>query len=166
MKMRALFSGAALFFLIVVYACGSEAESVSGNDPRADSGEQMALRVYSDDLSSSKALVTGYISDINDLAFLDSSEYAYENDTKQLYALTNSLVSSTEEGWALKFPSDASYDAYHVTFYLPRDMAQVMVEVSDGLKYNYYLSNDSSVVDVQGYDVANPVVAIEYHQTS
>jgi hypothetical protein len=136
--------------------CASESEAEVG------SVKEMSLYIYLDDSTSVKALLTGYVSDLDCLSFLNSSEIAYEDDTNQIYALTYSLVSEEADRLTLNFSSTESYGAYHVTFCLPLDISLINVRVSDGLKYDSYLSEDSCVVDVQGYDVNSPAALIDY----
>lgn len=57
--------------------------------------KQLILNIYVDE--TGKALVTGYVEqeDVETLTFLETSsesECIYENDTNQLYALTNALT--------------------------------------------------------------------------
>lgn len=126
--------------------------------------KQLILNIYVDE--AGKALVTGYIehADVDSLTFLKTAEYLYENDTKQLYALTNSLTSKYGENWEINFTTDTYYREYHTIFYLPGDVRLGKIKCSEGLGYFVTVSNESFVIDVQGYDVDNPITAIEYQQ--
>jgi uncharacterized membrane protein len=126
--------------------------------------KQLILNIYVDD--AGKAVVMGYVEDedIDSLTFLKTAEYLYENDTKQLYALTNALTSKYDENWEINFTTGTYYREYHTIFYLPGDVRLGKITCSEGLGYFVTVSNESFVIDVQGYDVANPLTTIEYQQ--
>ena len=125
-------------------------------------GQRIILNVYLD--NTGKALVTGYAENISGLAFLNSSVYRFENDTNQIYALTDGLTTKNSDLWTLRFNSQGYYDDYRVTFYLPSDMRLGKINVSSGLRYLLSASNESLVADVQGYEVSDPIIAIQYQQ--
>jgi uncharacterized membrane protein len=125
-------------------------------------GKRIILNVYLD--NTGKALVTGYAENISGLAFLNTSVYRFENDTNQIYALTDGLTTKNSDLWTLRFNSHGYYDDYRVTFYLPSDMRLGKINVSNGLRYLLSASNESLVADVQGYEVSDPIIAIQYHQ--
>lgn len=126
--------------------------------------KQLILNVYVDE--AGKALVTGYVEqeDIDSFRFLKTSEYLYENDTNQLYALTNALTWKSGDNWGINFTTYAYYTEYHTIFYLPGDVRLGRIECSEGLDYFVSASNESIVIDMQGYDVDNPMTTIEYRQ--
>jgi uncharacterized membrane protein len=126
-------------------------------------GQRLILNVYLDD--SGKALVTGYADNTAGLLFLNSSQYRYENETSQLYALTDELTTKVGDLWTIRFDAIGSYDDYHVTFYLPSDMRLGNIDISSGLGYLLSASNESLVADVQGYEVHSPVISIDYQQS-
>ena len=125
---------------------------------------QLILNIYVDE--TGKALVTGYVDDVNTLPFLKTAEYLYENDTNQLYALTNSLTWKYGDKWAINFTTnaDAYYTEYHTIFYLPGDVKLVGIDHPQGLERFVTTSNESLVIDIQGYDVESPTTTIEYQQ--
>lgn len=125
-------------------------------------GQKLVLNVYLD--KTGKALVTGYVQNIDDLPFLNASQYRYENDTLQLYALTDALTQKNGDLWYLKFFSLGYYDDYHVAFYLPSDLMLKRINVTHGIEYLLSASNQSLVADVQGYEVQDPSVILEYQQ--
>ncbi len=129
--------------------------------------KQLILNIYVDE--TGKALVTGYVEqeDVEMLAFLETSsesECIYENDTNQLYALTNSLTWKYGDRWVINFTTNGSYAEYHTTFYLPGNVRLAKIECSHGLDYFVMSSSKSFVVDIQGYDVETPMTSIEYQQ--
>jgi uncharacterized membrane protein len=141
------------FFVAVFLALGQ-------TDPYE--GQKLILNVYLDE--TGKALVTGYAQDPAGLWFLNESQYRYENDTSQLYALTNSLTRKDGDLWTLRFASHGNYEDYHVTFYLPGNLLLKKINSSSGLEYFISTSNQSLVADFQGYEIQHPAVTIEYQQ--
>jgi uncharacterized membrane protein len=141
------------FFAAVFLAFGQTAPN---------EGQKLILNVYLDD--TGKALVTGYAQDPSSLLFLNESQYRYENDTSQLYALTNSLTRKEGDLWTLRFASRGYYDDYHVTFYLPGNLLLKKINSTSGLEYFISTSNQSMVADFQGYEIQYPAVTIEYQQ--
>ena len=125
-------------------------------------GQRIILNVYLD--NTGKALVTGYAENISGLVFLNTAVYRFENDTNQIYALTDGLTTKNSDLWTLRFNSQGYYDDYRVTFYLPSDMRLGKINVSNGLRYLLSASNESMVADVQGYEVSDPTIAIQYQQ--
>jgi len=134
--------------------------SVQGQE--SSFGQRLILNVYLD--ITGKGLVTGYADNVSGLAFLNTSQYRFENDTHQLYALTDGLTTKNGDLWTMRFASCDYYDDYHVTFYLPGYLKLGKISVTDGLNYLLSASNESLVVDVQGYEAQNPTIAIDYQQ--
>jgi uncharacterized membrane protein len=126
------------------------------------SGQRLILNVYLD--SSGKALVTGYAENASGLAFLNNSQFRFENDSHQLYALTAGLTTKVGDLWTLHFNATGSFDDYRVTFYLPTETRLGKINASQGLGYLLSASNESLVADVQGWEVSDPCISIQYHQ--
>ncbi len=137
---------------------------MSAHTQESDSplGQSLILNVYLD--NAGKALVTGYAEDVNGLAFLNDSQFRFENDSHQLYALTDRLTAKTGDLWTLSFDAKGSFDDYRVTFYLPSETSLGEINASQGLGYLLSASNESLVADVQGYEVSNPIITIQYRQ--
>jgi uncharacterized membrane protein len=125
-------------------------------------GQSLILNVYLD--NAGKALVTGYAEDVSDLAFLANSQFRFENDSHQLYALTDDLTAKVGDLWTLSFDATGSFDDYRVTFYLPSETSLGEINASQGLGYLLSASNESLVADVQGYEVSDPRITILYQQ--
>ncbi|OPY54926.1 MAG: hypothetical protein A4E49_00646 [Methanosaeta sp. PtaU1.Bin112] len=125
-------------------------------------GQSMVLNVYLD--NAGKALITGYAEDVSGLAFLNDSQFRFENDSHQLYALTDRLTVKAGDLWTLSFDAAGSFRDYRVTFYLPSEIKLGEINTSQGLGYLLSASNESLVADVQGYEVSDPVISIEYRQ--
>ncbi len=136
--------------------------------------QKLNLDVYL--YETGKALVTGYVEEPISLAFLRPprytteyaplypSSYKYENDTRQLYAWTDSLTMKNGETWKLFFSSRGFYSEYHVVFHLPGDLMLGRINSSEGLNYLVSASNDSLTVNAHGYKVRDPAISVEYQQ--
>jgi hypothetical protein len=120
----------------------------------------LVLNIYLND--AGRALVTGYAESIDGLTFLNASQYSYDQDTRQIYALTNSLTYKSGDDWEARLLSQGYYGEYHSTFYLPGTVRLSKINSSLGLEYLVSASNESFVVDIHGYDIMNPDVAISY----
>jgi len=152
------------FIVIIAIVVTTPAVGYNGDDyyfNDTDTFNQLILDIYIDE--TGKALVTGYVDDINGLSFLETAEYLYENDTKQLYALTNALTWKYADKWVLNFSTCDYYTDYHTVFYLPEDV-KLLVSHSKGLEHFVTTSNESLVIDVQGYNIESPATTIEYQQ--
>ena len=127
-------------------------------------GQRMILNVYLD--SSGKALVTGYAENISGLTFLNgnNSQVRFENNSHQLYALTAGLTTKVGNLWTLHFDARGLFDDYRVTFYLPNETLLGAINTSQGLGYLLSASNESLVADVQGWEVSDPQISIQYQQ--
>ena len=127
-------------------------------------GQRMILNVYLD--SSGKALVTGYAENVSGLTFLNSnnSQVRFENNSHQLYALTAGLTTKVGDLWTLHFDANGLFDDYRVTFYLPNETLIGAINTSQGLGYLLSASNESLVADVQGWEVSDPQISIQYQQ--
>lgn len=128
----------------------------------ADDNRSLVLNVYLD--WTGKALITGYADSLEGLSFLTSSQYSYDNSTSQLYALTNTLTSKVGDAWTLQIHSYGSYERYSMMLYLPGDAMLSSISPSDGLSYLVSSTNQSLAIDLQGYDLMDPFVVVEYRQ--
>lgn len=120
----------------------------------------LVLNIYIDE--GGKALITGYADSISGLPFLKGSQYKYDNSTKQLYALTNSLTDKSGDDWKTKLPTEGNYSEYHSIFYLPASVKISKIDSTSGLDYLVSAANDSFQVDFHGYDVKSPTITIDY----
>ena len=146
-----------LFFAAALLAMPAHAQ-----ESDAFVGQSLILNVYLD--NAGKALVTGYAEDVSGLAFLNDSQFRFENDSHQLYVLTDDLTAKVGDLWTLRFDAIGSFDDYRVTFYLPSETSLGEINASQGLGYLLSASNESLVADVQGYEVSDPRITILYQQ--
>jgi uncharacterized membrane protein len=169
MSLGFLLWGPALLLFITTMALASGQEF-----DRGEIGQKLNLDIYL--YETGQTLVMGYVENPMSLSFLKppryTTEYAaryvpdykYENDTHQLYAWTDALTMKREETWSLIFLSHGFYEEYQIVFHLPSDLRLGMINSSEGLKYMVSASNDSLIVDVQGYRVHDPSISVEYQQ--
>lgn len=160
MKGGGKWDGMAQILLVFVAALFVLSAHAQGSDTSV--GQSLILNVYLD--NAGKALVTGYAEDVSGLAFLDNSQFRFENDSHQLYALTDDLTAKVGDLWTLSFDARGSFDDYRVTFYLPSETSLGEINASQGLGYLLSASNESLVADVQGYEVSDPRISIQYQQ--
>jgi hypothetical protein len=120
----------------------------------------IVLNIYIDE--GGKALITGYADSIDGLPFLKGSQFKYDNKTKQLYALTNSLTDKSGDDWESTLPTQGNYSEYHSIFYLPASVRISRIDSSPGLDYLLSAANDSFQVDFHGYDVKSPTITMDY----
>jgi DNA-binding MarR family transcriptional regulator len=147
-----------LYVLLIPVIIGTALSQGGSNDDAVLN--QVVLNVYVDDRG--RALINGYADDPGSLLFLNSSEYTYEDDSRQLYAITSALTSKSRDNWTTSLQSVGSYDQYNILFYLPGNTKLKRVDCSLGLDYLVYAANESVIAEVQGYNVTDPAVNIEY----
>lgn len=129
----------------------------------ANGSGQISLSIYVDN-GSTNALVVGYVDNPEGLPFLNASGQIYEEDTGMLYDVTDSLIKPDGKSWCLKFPLKGYYDEYHVVFYIPGMVELKEMDCSEGLEFLASSYNNSLIINVQGFDVSNPEVAISYQE--
>lgn len=124
--------------------------------------ENIVLDVYVD--AGGKALIVGYleVEGPDDLAFLEGSEYIHDEETGELYALSDELTSVREGLTTLEFKADADWNECHLAFYLPKDAEVLSVSSSAGLEYSVTEAEDSMMVEALGYDLDGVEVVIDY----
>jgi DNA-binding transcriptional ArsR family regulator len=146
-----------LFFLLAILMTSSSAQEEIIE-------EQIALNGYVD--YSGKVLITGYASSesLSYLTFLNLTQYTYDNDTNQLYAVTDMLTEKSSGIWHFNFSSRGYYSDYLITFFLPPGSDIIRFELSPGLNYQLQVMNDSLVMAVRGYRIASPEIEIDYKQ--
>ncbi len=158
--------GAGLFLILAFTTLASSQDF----DSEA-AGKNLSLDVYLYD--SGKALVAGYTDSTEGLTFLEPARYAPNNTAQytskyrfdnQLYAWTDALTSKRRENWSLDFSCWGFYNEYRVVFHLPDSLRLGRINSSEGLNYLVSASNDSLVVEAQGYRVHDPMISIEYRQ--
>lgn len=153
----------ALFALSISTALGYDSDG-SGNDGQGEPVTgSIVLDVYLD--AGGRALIVGYLEteSLEDLAFLESSERFYDEETGELYALSGGLTSIRGDETRLAFEAEREWDECHLAFYLPDGAKLLSVSCSEGLEYSVAEVEDSLVVEVLGYEVEGAEVVIDYN---
>jgi hypothetical protein len=123
----------------------------------------VVLDVYLD--AGGRALIVGYLETerLEDLAFLEGNERFYDEDTGELYALSDGLTSVEGDETRLAFEAESEWDECHLAFYLPDGAKLLSVSCSEGLEYSVSEVEDSPAVEVLGYEVEGAKVVIDYN---
>ncbi|MCX9009989.1 MAG: hypothetical protein OIN66_02595 [Candidatus Methanoperedens sp.] len=124
--------------------------------------EQLLLNGYVD--NSGKVLLTGYATpeSLSYMHFLNGTQYTFDNNTNQLYAVTDMLTSKSADTWSLNFSLDGYYSDYSLNFYLPSGSEVTRFEIQPELNYQFQVKQDSLIVSIQGYRVVSPWVKVDY----
>jgi len=145
-----------VFFNSIIFNVAASIQSAE-DDPIPN---QLILSLYVDE--GGRCLITGYVEDPESLPFLNSSEYSYDDESRQLYAITNALTSKSADKWSVRFESPGIYEEFRIIFYLPENAKLSGVDSSQGLDYLVYAANRSVEAEVYGNGITNPVVEIGY----
>jgi uncharacterized membrane protein len=123
---------------------------------------QLLLNGYVD--SSGKVLLTGYATpeSLSYMPFLNGTQHTFDNNTNQLYAVTDMLTSKSADTWSLNFSLDGYYSDYSVTFYLPPGSEITKFEIQPELNYQFQVREDSLTLSIEGYRVISPWVKVDY----
>lgn len=124
--------------------------------------EQVLLNGYVD--NSGKVLLTGYATpgSLSYMHFLNGTQYTFDNNTSQLYAVTDMLTSKSADTWSLNFSSEGYYSDYSVTFYLPPGSEVTKFDIQPELNYQFQVKEDSLTLSIQGYRVVSPWIKVDY----
>lgn len=156
--------------LIVVLSSTLIASPALADDLVSSDGEGGAVAAFGSIVldiyveAEGRALIVGYLEaeESGDLAFLEGSEYIHDEETGELYALSDELTSVREGLTTLEFEADADWTECHLAFYLPEDAEILSVSSSAGLEYSVIEAEDSMMVEALGYDLEGIVVEIDY----
>jgi len=126
----------------------------------------IVLDVYLD--AEGRALIVGYLKTdrLEELAFLEGSELEYDEETGEIYALTDGLTSIRGEETRLDFKAAGPWDECHLAFYLPKDAAALNFGSSEDLAYSVTEAEGSMLVEAIGYGVEEAEVTIDYRLTA
>ncbi len=124
--------------------------------------DQILLSGYVD--NSGKVLLTGYVTpeSLNYMYFLNDTQYTFDNNTSQLYAVTDELTSKSGDIWMLNFSLEGYYSDYAITFDLPQGAQITGFEIPPELHYEFLVKQESLTVSIQGYRVISPRIKIDY----
>ncbi|VVB95053.1 Uncharacterised protein [uncultured archaeon] len=143
-----------LFLLVILLTPAHGQETISEG--------QISLNGYVD--PSGKVLITGYASpeSLSYMPFLDGIKYTFDNNTNQLYAVTDMLTSKSGDTWSLNLSLDGYYSDYSVTFFLPPGSEITKFETQHELNYQVQVKEDSLTLSIQGYRVVSPWIKLDY----
>src|SRR5659263_49971 len=126
------------------------------------SEEQILLNGYVD--ISGNILLTGYATpeSLYYMTFLYGTNYSFDNNSNQLYVVTDNLTSKYADTWTLNFSLDGYYSDYSVTFYLPPGSQITKFEIQPQLNYQFQVKEDSLILSVHGYRIISPWIKVDY----
>jgi len=126
--------------------------------------ESLILDIYVDE--AGKTLLVGYVEPeyVKNFSFLETSEYLFDDETNEFYAITNSLTSKQADDWTINFTTMGYYTECHIMIYLPEVTKLKTVSCSEGFDHFVYSSNESMIVDIQGFNIQDPVIVAKYRQ--
>jgi uncharacterized membrane protein len=126
------------------------------------SEDQILLNGYVD--LSGNVLLTGYATpeSLYYMTFLYSTNYSFDNNTDQLYVVTESLTSKKADTWTLNFSLEGYYSDYSVTFYLPPGSQITKFDIQPQLNYQVQVKEDSLILTVHGYRIISPWIKVDY----
>ena len=142
----------------------SELFASDTTDPDDSYYVPLIMDIYLDE--SGKLLLVGYVGpdQINNLTFLDSSEYIFDEETGELYVVTDSLTTKQANIWTLDLSFGGYYTEGHITVYLPDGAVFKKASYSEGFDHFVGMSDGAVVVDIQGFGMNEPEIVIEYQQ--
>lgn len=145
-----------IFLFLLILITGAHAQQGTINE------EQVLLNGYVD--NSGNVLLTGYATpgSLPYMTFLNDTQYTFDNNTNQLYAVTDALTSKSADTWSLNFSLEGYYSDYSVTFDFPAGSQVTKIEVPPELNYQVQVKADSLTLSVHGYRVISPWIKADY----
>lgn len=142
-------------FLLIILITGAYAQETINE-------EQVLLNGYVD--NSGNVLLTGYATpgSLSYMPFLNDTQYTFDNNTNQLYAVTDALTSKSADTWSLNFSLEGYYSDYSVTFDFPAGSEVTKIEVPPELNYQLQVKADSLTLSIHGYRVISPSIKVDY----
>ncbi len=144
-----------LLFLLVIFITVAYAQETINE-------EQVLLNGYVD--NSGNVLLTGYATpgSLSYMPFLNGTQYTFDNNTSQLYVVTDALTSKSADTWSLNFSLDGYYSDYSITFDLPAGSEVTRIDVPPELNYQLEAKEASLTLSVHGYRVISPWIKVDY----
>jgi len=153
-----------LILLTILVTCAHAQETISEQPINEGqiSEEQILLNGYVD--LSGNVLLTGYATpeSLYYMPFLYGTNYSFDNNSDQLYVVTDSLTSKIADTWTLNFSLDGYYSDYSVTFYLPPGSQITKFDIQPQLNYQVQVKEDSLILSVHGYRTISPWIKVDY----
>jgi uncharacterized membrane protein len=153
------------FILLAILTATAHAQETISEQPINEgqiSEEQILLNGYMD--ISGNILLTGYATpeSLYNMPFLYGTNYSFDNNSDQLYVVTDSLTSKNADTWTLNFSLDGYYSDYSVTFYLPPGSQITKFDIQPQLNYQVQVKEDSLILSVHGYRIISPWIKVDY----
>jgi uncharacterized membrane protein len=153
-----------LILLTILVTCAHAQEAISEQPINEGqiTEEQILLNGYVD--LSGNVLLTGYATpeSLYYMPFLYGTNYSFDNNSDQLYAVTDRLTSKNADTWILNFSLDGYYSDYSVTFYLPPGSQITKFDIQPQLNYQVQVKEDSLILSVHGYRTISPWITVDY----
>jgi uncharacterized membrane protein len=151
--------------LLTILTTFAHAQEIISDQPINEgqiSEEQILLNGYVD--LSGNVLLTGYATpeSLYYMPFLYGTNYSFDNNSDQLYAVIDSLTSKKADTWTLNFSLDGYYSDYSVTFYLPPGSQITKFDIQPQLNYQVQVKEDSLILSVHGYRTISPWITVDY----
>jgi uncharacterized membrane protein len=153
-----------LILLIILTTCAHAQETISEQPINEGqiSEEQILLNGYVD--ISGNVLLTGYATpeSLYYMPFLYGTNYSFDNNSDQIYVVTDNLTSKKADTWTLNFSLDGYYSDFSVTFYLPPGSQITKFDIQPQLNYQFQVKEDSLILSVHGYRIISPKIKVDY----
>jgi DNA-binding HxlR family transcriptional regulator len=126
---------------------------------------QMIVDIYI--AENGRALVTGFVNEeaLDSMPFLKNSSYVFNNDSSQMYAVTDSLTSKLGSDWTFNFSIIGYYLGFISFIYLPSETVITGFEIPPDFAYTIGVENSSVVFALEGFQSMSPQVLLFYQQT-
>lgn len=126
---------------------------------------QVILNIYINE--SGRALITGYVENLTlaNLQFLNS-EYIFDKDTNQLYAVTDSLTWKYGDVWKINLTLLADYSEFNIVFYFPKKV--IITEINHSSDLTNIITTKDGILSVEfyGFNTVDPAILINYKQSA
>jgi uncharacterized membrane protein len=151
-----------LILLTILTVCAHAQENEQPINEGQISEEQILLNGYVD--ISGNVLLTGYATpeSLYYMPFLYGTNYSFDNNSDQLYAVTDNLTSKNADTWTLNFSLEGYYSDYSINFYLPPGSQITKFEIQPELNYQFQVKEDSLIISVHGYRIISPWIKVDY----
>jgi uncharacterized membrane protein len=153
-----------LILLTILTTCVHAQDTISEQPINEEqiTEEQIILNGYVD--LSGNVLLTGYATpeSLYYMPFLYGTNYSFDNNSDQLYAVTDSLTSKNADTWTLNLSLEGYYSDYSVTFYLPPGSQITKFDIQPQLDYQVQVKEDSLILSVHGYRTISPWIKVDY----
>lgn len=159
MKIPRVYMGLPIMFFIII---SFSLSATFSQEYEANYTNMLYLDIYID--RSGEALVAGYVSNesLASLEFLKGSEYSFDENENQLYAITPMLTYKSREIWLVNFSLKDFFSEYDVAIYLPKTSTITNVACSPDLSYEISSEGEYLTVEAIGFDVYAPEICIYY----